>query len=82
MAKFNNIENAKKAMESAALNEKRVSKKSEKIEEVTGNENNHPIHIRKFPKEWHDKLKADHVNNVTEYILSAVRERMKRDGIL
>lgn len=40
------------------------------------------ICLKKFPQEWHDLLIRDNVGNVSEYIYSAVKEKMKRDNLL
>jgi len=80
MAKTNNLDSAKKAMNSAAMKEAGTKKVPAcKVTQTSGNK---PIHLKKFPQEWHDLLKADHVDNITEYIMTAVRERMKRDGLI
>ncbi len=52
------------------------------IKKVTQKENSQAITLKKFPKEWHELLIADHVGNISEYILNAVREKMKRDNLL
>ena len=81
MAKTNNLDSTKIAMESAAMKEG-SDKLVTKPKEVTQAEGSKHISLKKFPKEWHDILKDNHVNNITEYILSAVRKEMKRDGLL
>lgn len=35
-----------------------------------------------LPEEWHNLLKAQHHGTISSYILTAVKEKMLRDGYL
>ncbi len=79
MAKMNNLENTDIAMESAALNETKTAPKAKKI---TQKEGSRQVSLKKFPIEWHDMISSYHPGALSEYILLAVREQMKKDGLL
>jgi hypothetical protein len=78
-----NLLSIENAINNASLKEagKEVSA-SKEVSKVTQKDNCKHILLKKFPKEWHDLLVADHVGNVSEYIYNAVREKMKRDNLI
>jgi len=68
MGKFDNI---KKIKESASMKEqKKDSKKDKKKKIIT------------IPVEWENRIKENYPGTVSSYILMAIQEKMKREGII
>ena len=93
MARNTNIDSARIAVESAALNETVVKTSIEIVkrkpgrpkagaDEITQTQGSVQISLKKFPAEWQYKIKKYTPTALTDYILLAVREKMAKDGIL
>lgn len=87
MAKSNNIDSAKIAMNSAAMAEKEKNKVSHDYGKLTQKNGTKQVNMKKFPEIWFNillglKRKDPTAPSVTGYALIAVREKMERDGLL
>jgi len=78
MAKKDALANIDIAMEGAALIEAGETTQTKKVTQKIGNK---PMSLKKFPAEWADRIGKYHVGALSDYILIAVAEKMKRDGI-
>lgn len=82
MAKKNILSSVDVAMEGAALKEEIQKEAKVKAKKVTQKEGNHPICIKKFPKEWHDLISDFYPGDMSGYILLSVKRNLIADGLL
>lgn len=81
MAKLNNLTNTERAMEAAAMNET-TKKEKAVVKKVTQKEGSKQVFLKKFPIEWHDLIRTMHSGAMSDYVMIAVAEKMRRDGLL
>ncbi len=81
MAKTDRLQSVEKAMEGAALKEEAAKKDTQGVRRITQKEGSKQISLKKFPEEWADRIGRFHAGALSDYILIAVAEKMKRDGI-
>ncbi len=81
MAKMSNLEATKCAVGEAALSEETKAKET-KLSKITQKDGNFQVGLKKFPADWHKRIKEYSPSSVSDYILLAVREKMGRDGII
>jgi hypothetical protein len=73
MAKKSFLQNIEKVKSSAAMSEREEGRKSE---------NGKKKKLITIPVEWENKIREYHGGTVSAYILIALQERMRRDGLL
>lgn len=80
MAKTNNLDSTKIAMEAASMKEtKKVSKNY--MKGVTQANAKH-ISLKKFPKFLADAIKDGTPENLSDFIIKAAYERAEREGLI
>lgn len=62
--------------------EKKLYLKNVNKNKITQKSGSQHISLKKFPKKWHALIKTIYPGAMSEYIIVAVSEKMKRDGLL
>lgn len=73
MAKKTFLQNIEKVKSSAAMSERESAAKTEKEKKKK---------LITIPVDWEEKIRDFHGGTVSAYILIALQERMRRDGLL
>ncbi|MCK9374363.1 MAG: hypothetical protein M0P91_14370 [Sulfuricurvum sp.] len=73
MAKKTFLQNIEKVKSSAAMSERESAVKTEKEKKKK---------LITIPVDWEEKIRDFHGGTVSAYILIALQERMRRDGLL
>ena len=70
----------KAALETVALKESEATEKKETIK-ITQKDGSKHVYLKKLPLEWANRIQSYHAGALSDYILIAIAEKMKRDGI-
>jgi hypothetical protein len=82
MAKEKRFDLIRQSMDS--VNTEAIKAKEEKttFTKVTQKEGSKQVFLKKFPIAWHKLIRTMHSGAMSEYVMVAVAEKMKRDGLL